>query len=351
MSEIIKGTFKNVFKVGKFLFNHQVLKSESGARFSNSKEEKSIFKISNKGLLINGKDKRLSVKSSLEHLAIIAKSGGGKTVNFIIPALLDQAKHKTSIIVTDPSGEIFNSTSQYMKSKGFKILTLDPNHPETTCRFNPFDGLGVNDIIEIEKICASLVLSKYGNAKEPIWNEGAIAIIEVLAKCLAFSHPDKLNLANINYLIQRFGENGEDLDNWVARSSINPLDKNDLTVSNAWLGITRSNKNMLASFKTIAKTTLKSLDNRDMQRLLSHNDIDFNSFRKEKTILYIITPAEDQSYYQFLIDLFYTRFFSKMMKTIPTAHDLPVFCFPPVVCTLKAFFVLPKQPLKSVFIA
>ena len=49
-----------MFKAGKYLVKGYVLKKEKGARFSNTKEEKEIFKPRNEGILIDGKSKRLS---------------------------------------------------------------------------------------------------------------------------------------------------------------------------------------------------------------------------------------------------------------------------------------------------
>jgi type IV secretory pathway TraG/TraD family ATPase VirD4 len=213
-----------------------------------------------------------------------------------------------------------------MKSRGFNILTLNPDNLELSSRFNPFAGLGANDVIEIEKICSSIILSKYGSDKDPIWNEGAISILEIFAKCLAFSSPDNLNLPNINYLINLFGEDGKNLDEWVAEHSINPEDFNDKTIINAWIGLTKNNKNMLTSYATIAKTALKQLNNSGIQKLLASNDLDFKKFRKQKTILYLIVPAHQQDYYQFIIDLLYTRFFSQMMESLPKRNDLNIYC-------------------------
>jgi type IV secretory pathway TraG/TraD family ATPase VirD4 len=116
------------------------------------------------------------------------------------------------------------------------------------------------------------------------------------------------------------------LDHWVANSSINPEDRQDRSIINAWVGLTKNNKNMLTSYATIAKTALKQLNNRSIQRLLASNDLDFKQFRKEKTILYIIVPAHQQDYYQFIIDLLYTRFFSQMMDVLPKRADLNVYC-------------------------
>jgi type IV secretory pathway TraG/TraD family ATPase VirD4 len=323
---VMKKTFNVFFKLGEYLVKGYTLKKEDGARFASKDEQQSIFNARNKGLLIDGKDKRLSEKDSFEHIAIIAKPGAGKTTSYIIPNILDKGKQKCSLVVTDPSGEIFSQTSAFMKSRGFNVLTLNPDNLELSSRFNPFAGLGSNDIIEIEKICSSIILSKYGSDKDPIWNEGAISIMEILAKCLAFSSPVHLNLPNINYLINLFGEDGKNLDDWVAEHSMNPEDINDKSIINAWLGLTKNNKNMLTSYATIAKTALKQLNNSGIQKLLASNDLDFKSFRKQKTVLYLIIPAHQQDYYQFIIDLLYTRFFSQMMQTLPKRNDLSIYC-------------------------
>lgn len=324
---VLKATFGLMFEAGKYLAKGYVLRNEEGARFSNKKEEKEIFDSRNKGVLIDGKSKRLSEKDSFEHLAVIAKPGSGKTTGYIVPNILDRAKTNCSMIITDPSGEIFENTSGYLKNCGFNVLVINPDDLSRSCRFNPFDGLNANNIIEIEQICTSIIMSKYGGDGEGVWNDGAISLLEIFAKCLAFSEPENLNLPNINYLIQMFGENGSALDDWIAEHSINPYDLDDKSIINSWIGLTKNNKNMLTSYATIAKTALKQLNNRQVQKLLARNDIDFNSFRKKKTILYLVIPANQQTYYQFLIDVLYSRFFSQIMQKIPSRYDLSIYCF------------------------
>ena len=322
----MKGTINFFAKVGSYLIKGYALKSQSGARFASKEEEQVLFHRRHKGVLIDGKNKRLSEKDSFEHIAIIAKPGMGKTSSYIIPNILDKAKKRCSIIVTDPSGEIFDNTSAFMQSKGFNIKVFNPDNIKQSSRFNPFAGLNHRDIIEIEKICQSIILSKYGKGKDAMWNEGAVSIIEILAKCLACGSPKHLNLPNINYLLNLFGEDGSALDDWVSDNSINPDDEDDESIVNAWIGLTKNNVNMLTSYATIAKTALKQLNNRNLQRLLADNEFDFDEFRKQKTICYLIIPAHQQDYYQFLIDLFYTRFFATMMSRLPDRKDLSIYC-------------------------
>ena len=92
MSKILKDTFSSLFKAGSFIAKKKMLVQERGARFANKTELSSLFSYANKGLLINGNDKRLSLTDSFEHLAVIAKPGSGKTTAFILPSILELAK-------------------------------------------------------------------------------------------------------------------------------------------------------------------------------------------------------------------------------------------------------------------
>lgn len=327
MSKIIKDSFSSLFKVGSFLAKKKVLVQESGARFANKTELSSLFSHSNKGLLINGNDKRLSLNDSFEHLAVIAKPGSGKTTAFILPSILELAKSDCSMIVNDPSKEVYQLTSGYLQERGFRIVRLCPDDLDASERFNPFAELDARHTIEIEQICASIVMSKYGSDNEPMWNEGAISILEVLAKCLAYAQPHNLNLAELNSLVLRFGSDGSGLDDWVAENSINPFDSSDRSLLESWLSLTTSNEKMLSSFVTICKTVLKQLNNQNIRELMRSDTINLHNIRHEKTIIYLNFAESKQAYYQFIIDLFYTRFLSVVMEHKPTKQELDIFAF------------------------
>jgi len=327
MSDLIKGTFRGMYSASKFLLRGHILKKDIGARFATKKETNQIMNSSNTGVLIDGIDKRLSDKDSFRHVAIISPPGGGKTTGYIIPNILDKARSNCSMLITDPSGEIYANTSQHLKNKGFKIVTLDPSRIDTSSRFNPFDELAHNDTIEIERICASIIMSKYGTAKDQLWNDGAISLLEIFAKCLAYAKHEYLNIPNLNYLMQAFGSDGKSLDNWVADHSTNPSDPNDRTIIDSWIGLISSNERMLNSYVTIVRTALKQFNNRQIQKIFYTNDIDLEEFRKTKTVIYIILPENQASYFQFLVDIFYSQFFSAMMKYLPTRKTLDVYCY------------------------
>lgn len=328
MSKLLKDTFAGVGKVGKYLAKGYVLEKEDGARLASKREQREILASGNKGLILDGVDKRLSTTASFEHVAIIAPPGRGKSTGYIRPNIYDKSRMNCSMVITDPSGELYADTSQQLKEQGFDIVTINPSDLTTSSQFNPFHGLGADKIIEIEQICSSIILSKYGTDKDGTWNDGAVSILEVFAKCLAYTCPEYLNLPNLNYLVQMFGTDGSDLDDWIVDHSVNPLDPYDNSIIDAWKGITASNSRMLSSYTTIAKTALKQLNNRQVQQLLSVDTVDLASFRKKKTAIFLIIPANQRQYYQFLLDIFYDRLFNILMEHYPLLPgELDVFCF------------------------
>jgi type IV secretion system protein VirD4 len=62
-----------------------------------------------------------------------------------------------SIVVTDPSGELYQKTSGALKAKGYRIQVLNFDDPLSSIRFNPLANL--KDQIEIEEIAHVLVKS------------------------------------------------------------------------------------------------------------------------------------------------------------------------------------------------
>lgn len=70
-----------------------------------------------------------------------------KTIGFLLTNLLELSLHKKSIIVTDPKGEIFRTTSSYFKSIGYTLRVLNLNDMKHSDRWNPLaENEDINDV-------------------------------------------------------------------------------------------------------------------------------------------------------------------------------------------------------------
>jgi len=59
--------------------------------------------------------------------------------------------------------------------------------------------------------------------------------------------------------------------------------------------------------------------------LTATSDVDLSDLRKQKTIIYLITPPEDQDIYRPLISMYFLSFIHICMRRLPQKDDLPVY--------------------------
>lgn len=73
------------------------------------------------------------------HSLIIGATGSGKTTTFINPLvqILGQSSAGSSMICTDPKGELFQMHSALLERKGYKSMVLDLRDPYSSFRWNP----------------------------------------------------------------------------------------------------------------------------------------------------------------------------------------------------------------------
>lgn len=310
-----------------FLLKKQILSRTEGARLAGKRDYSDRLNARNTGLLLDGDSLKLSEKESFQNVCVIARVGAGKTSRYIIPNVIERGNSKTpcSVVVNDPKGEVYEATSGYMKSHGFRVIVIDPEHPDRSHTFNPLTE--ARDDIELDQIAEILIkagkgggASQGGASSGDFWASGAVRFVSVFLGCLKNAgrdNPKYNTLANLYYLFQNFGEDGSRLDSFMARYSVNPDDPKDTRLWNEWQGVLTGNKEGVQSFVLNGITALSAMRQANIAKITNESSFALDTFREQKTIIYFITPPQHQEYYSFLTSLFFRSVFNACMRQQP----------------------------------
>lgn len=88
----------------------------------------------------NNKKKEMDINiASGMHSLIIGATGSGKTTTFVNPMvqILGHSAAGSSMICTDPKGELFQMHSKMLADKGYNCMVLDLRDPYSSFRWNP----------------------------------------------------------------------------------------------------------------------------------------------------------------------------------------------------------------------
>lgn len=331
-----------VFMFVEPLFSKHKVKSNheyGSARFSTFNEIKKNFKkekissIKESGVpMWFSKDyKYVWFDKETPHYTYLGSTGSGKSVTAVIPmcSFIATAKKKRSVFITDPKGEIFNTTSKMFKDNGYNVLTLDFRHPEMSNHFNilepiikeyekyidyekksivskkdrvKFNNLAMTSLAETNRLITSLatmIMQEKTQQKDPFWNNSARNLLEGLIGF--FLEEYKKNNIKRNQItmtsIRKFQNSSMQEKNfnkfkaYIDKKDYGSKSKDSLT------SILNASDNTYKSITAVFGEKMSLFDDVNVANVTSDSDFDFDLLGKEATALFIIVPDEDKVYF------------------------------------------------------
>lgn len=281
-----------------------------------------LNRTTHKGFLVDGRATglRLSEKASFKSVLALGGMGAGKSSTYVIPNAF--TLDNCSMVFTDTSGELYAQTSGYLASKGFEIQVFNLQDLDRSLAYNPLAHL--TSFTDVHKTAQLLVNSSIKDA-DGFWNEGAVRIIRVIIQCLINrGDPDQITLHNVKYLLNSFdvhvtAPGKSQFDRFVVESTLD-----DPSTYQDYLGFTRGNEKTMLSFLSTADTALAALGNPEIARLTAQNQFNFSDLKNRKIALFVIVNQKDMGFYSFLLNLFYTDLFNRLISDLNTRKN-PVY--------------------------
>lgn len=362
-----------VFMFVEPLFSKHKVKSNheyGSARFSTFNEIKKNFKkekinsIKESGVpMWFSKDyKYVWFDKETPHYTYLGSTGSGKSVTAVIPmcSFIATAKKKRSVFITDPKGEIFNTTSKMFKDNGYNVLTLDFRHPEMSNHFNilepiikeyekyidyekksiiskkdrvKYNNLAMTSLAETNRLITSLatmIMQEKTQQKDPFWNNSARNLLEGLIGF--FLEEYKKNNIKRNQItmtsIRKFQNSSMQEKNFNKFKAY--IDKRDYgsKSKDSLTSILNASDNTYKSITAVFGEKMSLFDDVNVANVTSDSDFDFDLLGKEATALFIIVPDEDKVYFTLvtiIVGLLYKELVklanSKENKKLPVQID------------------------------
>lgn len=270
------------------------------------------------------------------HYVYLGSTGSGKSATAVIPlcTFIANSKNKRSVFITDPKGEIFSTTSKMFQDNGYKVLTLDFRKPTFSNKINILEPI-INEYenyIKYEKLqikednkskilkysnesnlclaeanrliksLSNMLVKDNSEQKDPFWNNSARSLIEgIISLFLEEYKNNKINRNQITMTsIRKFqnsilkDDNLELLKKYLNSKDYGTKSKDNLTP------VLNSSESTIKSIFAVAGEKLSIFDDINVANIMSSSDFDFDVLGKYPTVIYLIVPDEDKTYYSLI---------------------------------------------------
>lgn len=286
--------------------------SKGYSRWFTEKEMKKAFKIYKVGVkdrdaqqagvvfINDGKD--MWVDDSENHTLVIGTTGSGKTSAVVNPLIYSLIKHRESMVITDPKGEIHAGFANLLKDRGYKIVVLNFRNPNLGNAWNPltlpyrlYKEGNVDKASElIDDVASNIIKDK--KSQDPFWeNSSADYFAGCALGLMEDGSEEECNINSINFMTtvgeekigsktfiqEYFTLKGENSNAYVfASNTIN----SPTETKGGILAVFRSKIRLFASREQLSE-------------MLSHSDFDMEMIGKEPTAVFIVIHDEKTTYH------------------------------------------------------
>ncbi len=264
--------------------------------------------------------KKVWVDNGGYHNLVIGSTGAGKTQTTVLPMVNLLAKHDESMIITDPKGEIYELTSNYLKSLGYNIVLLNFRDPQQGNSWNPmylpyslYKQHKIDKSIELlEDLAANILKDPSAKGQDPFWENTSADYFSGLSFAL-FEDGDEseINLNSIN-LMTTVGEEKLANTTYVKEyfSFKDPASTAYIKASSTLMAPNETKGSILSVFKQRVQLFASRAN---LSEMLANNDFDMRDIGRQKTAVFIVIQDEKTTYHT-LVTIFLKQCYETLIS-------------------------------------
>ena len=296
------------------------------AKDKEMKEELECVKITQKNskaagipLILN--DEEMWVDNGEYHSLVIGATGSGKTQTVVLPMIYSLAKARESMIITDPKGELYEKTSNMLRSRGYQILLLNFRDPQSGNAWNPMtlpyqmykNGNQDKAIELLDDLAMNILYDPSNKNADPFWEKtSADYFAGVSLGLFEDAKPDEININSVNLVTtvgeEKFGGSTYIKEYFNAKDPASPA---AVDASSTIMAPNETKGSILSVFKQKVKL-FASREN--LSEMLSHSDINLESIGERPTAVFIVIQDEKKTYHA-LVTILLKQIYETLIAT------------------------------------
>ena len=246
------------------------------------------------------------------NVLVVGCSGAGKTRSIVTPNLLQATG---SYVVSDPKGNLYKQYGNYLRKQGYTVKCLDFVNPERSVGYNPLEY--IRNSQDIVKMAYMLVYnSKHTGARsvDPFWDEASALLVASLIGYIM----ETCEEWRLEYVLKILckGKRSESRISGGKNALQCMMDEHQMRYPGSW-ACREFAKADVASDRTFNSmlitltATLGNLSSKEINKMLSKDEIDISSLGRKKTVLFVVVSDTDRS-----MDTFVNLFFTQAMNEL-----------------------------------
>lgn len=299
-----------------------------------------LGKFKNGKVVIQPEDSKISNRN----VFVAGGPGSFKTQSYVLPNVINN--RSTSIVVTDPKGEIYELTNEIKKAQGFKTVVINFKDFLLSSRYNPL--LYIRKSNDTNTIANVIVSAKNDPKRKDFWFNAQLSLLNSLIKYVYFEYePSSRTIEGILDFLEefdpRYNEEGvSELDEQFER-----LPDGHEAKRSYYLGFRQAQSEARPNIVISLLTTLQDFIDKEVSEFTSTNDFFFEELGTSKICLYVLISPLDRTW-DGLVNLFFQQMFTELYL-LGDKHNakLPI----PLVMLLDEFVNLGFFPTYEQFLA
>ena len=247
-----------------------------------------------------------------EHALILGSTRSGKSRRLIMPSIgIIGSTAQESLLISDPKGELYEHTADWLKSRGYAVIRLDlidakPGHSR---RYNPLAPVwealhrdaGPPDLAQAAKIARQVAhLITYGSggsfvSTDPLWINGQISLTAAVSLLVADGSPDLAD-CHLHTVYRVLVEKGAEDEGQGLDALFAPL-PGDHPARMAYATYQLAQGKTRASIITTTASGLQLWGDPDIAWVTGQQDHDLAQIGRQPTAVFLVIPHDDASRY------------------------------------------------------